>query len=150
MERDVHTLRLTRCVFSLLLCLKPYCLICTIGYTERNWCHIVATTTRKISTQFFESESLSETCQPSTKTTTSRISTDFLIQRKSARVPSFLQKAVISYKNYYKRTLYFGVQNRQSYFSASSQYVKIRTCRDRCTAFCHASRYYREIDGNIS
>ena len=60
-EQDVYTLGLTRCVFSSLLWLKPQCSICTIGYTERKWCHIVATTTRKISAQHFESQSLSET-----------------------------------------------------------------------------------------
>ena len=54
-EWDVHTLGLTQCVFSSLLWLKPYCLICMIGYTERNWCHIVATTARKISAQYSES-----------------------------------------------------------------------------------------------
>ena len=48
-ERDVHTLALMRCVFSLLPCLKPLCLICIIGSMERNWCYIVATTSGKIS-----------------------------------------------------------------------------------------------------
>ena len=49
MECDVYTLGLMRCVFGLLAYLKPHCLIRRIGYTNRNWCHIVATTSRKIS-----------------------------------------------------------------------------------------------------
>jgi hypothetical protein len=35
---------------NLLAYLKPQCLICRIVYTNRNWCHIVATTSGKIST----------------------------------------------------------------------------------------------------
>jgi hypothetical protein len=91
MKWDLYILGSMRYAFSLLPCLKSH------GLVERSWCHIVATTSGKISTWFFESKNLSETCQPSTKATGSQISMNFLIQRKSAQLPSFSQKAVKSW-----------------------------------------------------
>ena len=42
MERDAHTLRLMRCVVSLLTCLKPLCLICMIAIDWVHWEKLVS------------------------------------------------------------------------------------------------------------